>query len=261
MTPDPRGADSPCEHYARIGYEHLAADIPAAEYERHPYPTDDDEDDRPGVQARWTDALVLRRLVGAEPPPLPPQVRRALGAHIRPDYAGPKWGKRDEQAAAEAPEPGAKEPPAALAGVTLSWHYALPELKIWAGRATLTTLIDGRRAALSAAVWPGGVRLLDWSIPYPTMSGLDPRTAATALDIGFSPAALDMPVACYAAAELLMYIGLQVSPVTRFGRREYGYTDADGRWWRYAVVEREGYHRMLTMASAVPGQYPAYSMI
>lgn len=145
-----------------------------------------------------------------------------------------------------------------LGGVRVDWHTAFRELKIWAGQATLESMILRRQAALySAAVPP--CRLIDWRLPIKTMSGLDPRTAAGAIDIGFSPAALDMDIETYVAAELLAIIGMQVSPITRFGGREYGYLDPIGQWWSFRVVEREGYHRMLTISQR--RDYPTAQII
>ena len=109
------------------------------------------------------------------------------------------------------------------------------------------TLVTGRIAALwEAGDLPDGTRLLDWKLPYPTMSGLDPRTAGTALDIGFSPSVLGMSVMTYAAAELLAVLGMESSPLLRYGYQEYGYQDMHGDWWAFRVVDRSGYHQMLT---------------
>lgn len=221
-----------CQHYAYHGYAHLQSLIPPEQYAdgEFTYPSDDMEDDLPGAQARWIDRAIMEMLRGKSIPP--------------------KKGRKGKDADPDnSPVEESAERAVDLAGVRIDWHRGLPELKVWAGRATMQTIVDGRRAALHAAGdLPMGTRLLDWTIPYKTMSGLDARTAASALDIGFSPDALGMMIGTYVAAELLMIVGLQLHPVTRFGKREYGYQDLDGRWWGYSVVDREGYHRMLTMS-------------
>lgn len=204
---------SPTEHFAGVGYRHLAAQASG-----HP-PGDEYEDEHPGAQAQWLDAQVLAALRGAEKP-----------------------SKRAPRA-----EPEDHEDVAILAGVKITWHRALPELKVWAGRATLKTLIHGRMLALWEA--EPAKRLMEWQLPLRTSFGIDPRSVATQLDTGFSVAALGMPIYTYVAAELLAVIGLQLSPLTRFAPREYGYLRDDG-WWKFSVVEREGYHRMFSFSTA-----------
>jgi hypothetical protein len=221
-----QGAHSPCQHFAAAGYAALAAAIPANQYDG--YPSDGREDDAPGSQARWMDLRVLSAIRGAEKPKKRTVKRRSKAGA---DDAGPKEKIMD------------------IAGHGVRWHLALPELKIWAGQATMETLVSGRIAALhEAGDLPDDTRLLDWTIPYRTMSGLDPRTAATSIDIGFSPAALGMDMSTYVAAELLAVLGMELSPLLRYGREEYGYQDMHGDWWAFRVVERESYHRMLTMS-------------
>lgn len=216
---------SACEHYSQIGYQWIEDRLP--DDVCRTAPEDEECDDDPGLMDRWRDNAVLVALIGASPPP--ENVRRKRG-EPKPEVDGPR------------------EKPLSLAGVWIDWPIHLPELKVWAGQASLTTITDGRLRALHQHTRQPGTRLLDWKIPYSGMSGLDARTASATLDIGFSPSEAGLDIATYVAAELLMIIGMQVAPVTRFGRREYGYLDPDGQWWRYRVVERERYHRMLTMS-------------
>lgn len=231
----PARPENPCDHFAAVGYAALLSAVPPGRYEAADCPQDSDEDESPGSQDRWCDLRVLEAI--ADGPPAPKKTRRKAG---KP---------------AEAAE---REPAIDLAGHRVDWHRALIELKVWAGQASLATIVSGRQATLRGYELPVGTRLIDWRVPYSAMSGLDPATAATNLDIGFAPAAHGMPVMTRAAAELLMVLGLQLAPVTRFGPREYGYTDRDGRWWRFRVVKREGYHRMLTTAEPVRWQVAPY---
>lgn len=219
-----QGEHSPCEHFAAVAYESIVAAIPTNDYKdvASPFPTDEAEDEQPGSQRRWLDLAVLRSLRG--------------DTVTNRKKINPKEGERSER-------------PLELAGHRIDWHLALPELKIWAGQATLQTLVDGRRVAVQGAVASlGGTSIRDWRLPYPSMSGLDPRTAAGSLDIGFSPATLGMMISTYIADELLAVVGMQISPVIRFGRKSYGYADPSGQWWQFSVIERESYHRMLTMS-------------
>lgn len=208
---------SPCEHFARVAYDAIAATIPP---DGDTYPMDEDAPDYAAQCVRWVDTRVLEV--------------------IRGEYASRKKIKAKEGEAAERP--------LTLAGHRIDWHIGLPELKVWAGAATLQTLVDGRRAALHAAGNLPAITLRSWTMPYPTISGLDPRTAASNRDIGFSPAAQGMEISTYVAAELLAVIGMSICPIIRYGRKEYGYVDPDGQRWQFSVVEREGYHRMLTMS-------------
>lgn len=211
-----QGQHSPCEHFARVGYDAIAATI---EIDAS-YPHDEDADDWDARVRQWRDGRVLAVLIGERP----------------------KSRKEREV------DPDAKEPSVSLAGHRITWPVGLPELKIWAGRATLETLVDDRRAKLHETPMPVGTTLYDWVAPYKTMSGLDPRTASTALDIGFSPAKLGMEIDTYVASELLAVVGMELGPIIRYGRKEYGYFGPDGGQWTFSVVERDGYHRMLTMS-------------
>jgi len=214
---------NPCEHFAAVAYAAIVAAIPESDYiGEHPYPNDSDEDNRPGCQRRWLDLHVLHAI------------------------RGPEVKDRKKTKPAE----GETEAPVTIAGHRIDWHLYLPELKIWAGGANMESLTKGRRHALhQAGNLPIGVSLREWRLPYPTMSGLDPRTAATNLDIGFSPAKLGMSISTYVADELLAVLGMQLAPIIRYGRREFGYVDPHGHWWKFRVEDREGYHRMFGWAS------------
>jgi CRISPR-associated protein Csx14 len=64
--------------------------------------------------------------------------------------------------------------------------------------------------------------LFDWAVPLKGRFGLDPRSAWTALDVGFSPNDQGMEVGTYPAVELLGAIGLQgFRPVMKNGRFRY----------------------------------------
>lgn len=247
MDPIYRGGQhAACEHYARVGYGHL---IEHGGIDLSGQPGDDAEDDDPGCRQRWLDSAVVALLVGD-------LTDAKVPTTVRPPKPK-KDGTPKESKSGPATEPGEYEPRHHLAGVWLTWHNFLPELSVWAGRATLATLVGGRRYAVGQAGYDPrrDGRPWDWSIPYPTSSGLDCRSVANALDAGFSPATLGMSVHCFLAAELLCCVGLEVSPVTRFGRKEYGYQGPDGRWWRYTIDDRDGWGRTLGMAR--PQRAPA----
>lgn len=209
---------NPCEHFARIGYDAIAATVPFDDS----YPHDEDGLDYAGQCRRWKDVRVLAILRG-EPV---------------------KDRKKSKPAAGE------DDVPVMLAGHRIDWPIHLPELKVWAGGASLESMVKGRRAALHAAGGlPVGTALREWLLPYPTMSGLDPRSAKSSLDIGFSPSRAGIPIMTYVADELLAVVGLQLATIIRYGRKEFGYVDPDGQWWKFRIETREQHHRMFGWAA------------
>lgn len=218
MTPSIYRFDhSPAEHFGRVAYDFLAAKI--TDWRGCP------GDDAPAAEQR---ADLDRRVL-------------SLLLRDAPEYK-PKRKK------------GKAAPPSdemvLLAGERISWHRALPELKCWAGRMTLLSIVGARASALVEAGEPTGP-LLDWSIPLKTCSGIDARVTPNALDDGFSVAALGMDVYTYAACELLAVLGMSVSPIVRYGYKCYGYVDPSGEWWEFRIVERQGHHRCYTMSQRV----------
>lgn len=137
--------------------------------------------------------------------------------------------------------------PATIAGERIDWYIRFPRHLLWSGQMTIHSIIGARRDAL--ANWQGEP-LDQWLYPLSGASGIDCRSVISPLDAGFSPNQLGMDVAMYAGLELLAMIGMQVSPTTWFGWREYGYQDDHGRWWSYDIEQRPDgkYMRMLGMA-------------
>lgn len=213
-----RATHSPAQHFALAGYQYLDARI-----DNSAQPSDDYEDEHPGAVDAWRDKAILALLRGSEPP---------------------KKQRKE-------PDENGKEKIVTLAGVRIDWHLALPELKVWAGKANMLTVTSRRLAALWECE-PDGSRLLDWTVPLKTASGLDARIQTDPIDVGFSLAALGMKIMTFAAAELLAIIGLQTSPIVRWSKENYGYADATGQWWRFRVLDRsDGYHRKFTMSERV----------
>jgi hypothetical protein len=205
---------SPAQHFGQVAYDFLAAKI--TDWRGAPGDDDNMRDVRADMDRRVL-ALLLR------------------------DAPQAKKQKRSNT------EGEPREEMLKLCGERIGWHRALPELKCWAGQATLLSTVAARVEALGGAP-PEGVGLLDWTVPLKTCSGIDARVAPNGLDDGFSVAQLGMPIYTYAACELLAVLGMAITPIVRYGYRCYGYVDRDGQWWQFRVVEREGYHRCYTIS-------------
>lgn len=216
MTPSIYRFDhSPAQHFGRVGYDFLAAQV--TDLSTHP----NDDATRAECDAWWDRQVSLLLLRDA------PQPKRLPKG---------KAESRDEMVV--------------LAGERIGWHRALPELKCWAGNATMLTTVAARVAALIEAGDPTSP-LMEWQVPLKTCSGIDARCAPNALDVGFSVATLGIDLMTFAACELLAVLGMQVSRIVRYGYRTYGYIDPEEQWWQFRVVEREGYHRCYTMSCRV----------
>jgi hypothetical protein len=207
---------SPCEHFAAAGYQHL---MPAASAMYQWLP--EFEDDMAAAKAAEQRAVLSLLIADFEPPP-----------------------KRKKKTADEE----SAEKPIKFAGLWHDWPMTLPRLKVWAGNASLGTIIRARIEAINAA---GDLDcdIMQWRQPIAGASGLDPRTCISALDAGFSLNEAGMKVQAFCAAELLAIVGLQVSPITRFARNEYGYL-AGEKWFSFEVRKRPGqdYFRQFCMA-------------
>lgn len=209
-----RHQHSPAEHFGRVGYDFLAAQI--TDWSGCP------DEDAPLLEiAADTDRRVLALLLRDAPKP----ARRKQGSD----------------------EP--REEMVRLAGQRIAWQRSLPELKVWAGQMSMLTIVAGRSAALADKT--PDAPLVDWRVPLTGCCGIDARVTPNALDDGFSVAALGMPVCTFAACELLAILGMSVSPIVRYGYRCYGYVDPSGQWWQFRTVEREGHHRCYTMSQRV----------
>lgn len=228
------------EYLARVGFDHLLM----TRLGGPTVPEWVDEDDQAGVDA----AAEIARLADHE------RVRQML---IDPDAK---------------PMPRAGDLTGARWLMVLTWPDRIPSLKPWAGRSTLPQIITQRRTALSRRFpdeLAGRIDLLSWSsIPRPEAakrvkakvsgappvppvedmregqghSGIDALCCQGALDLGFSPDALDLRVAYRPALELLAIIGIETVPLVSYGPRECGFLH-DGRAWRFAVEERDGGYR------------------
>lgn len=215
---------SPCEYFAGVAYEWIvrrAGDPPSME-------ADDEGPSFAERRNRWQAEQVLLAVAGDARP----RVKRAA-----------------KTAAVQATEvqENLKEPRVDLGGLKhIGWHRRMPQLKVWAGLSTLETLVAGRRMAIwdarpggegpITAALPAGTRLLDWRVPILGVSGLDPRSECDAIDVGFSPSRLGMPVYQYAAAELLMIIGMDIVPITCVSPWVYEWRDADDAPWQFRVT-------------------------
>lgn len=208
---------SPAQHFGQVAYDYLAAKI--TDWSGAPGDDANEADIRADVDCRVLSLLLQNA-------PQPQRKKRSLD--------------KGEQ----------REDLVSLAGERIGWHRALPELKCWAGQATLAGIIAARAEALTVSL-PDGVSLLDWRVPLKSCSGIDARVAPNALDDGFSVAEIGLKIQTYAACELLAVLGMALTPIVRYGSRQYGYVDPAGQWWQFRVIEREGYHRCYTMSHCV----------
>jgi hypothetical protein len=133
-------------------------------------------------------------------------------------------------------------------GVRLSWHWAMKEVKPWAGQVTIVTVLQHRIEAVRKATY-AGEPILDWLLPLKAELGLDSRINTDPADVGFSPQAVGMAIRCYVCAELLAIVGLELAEVTRLGSKRYA-IDVDGTRWSWTYAPRgTGQHRRTTPAT------------
>lgn len=218
------------EYLARVGFDHLlhtrlGGRAPLHEYEGYGV-TQEGEAEARRARTLADMVRVHELLTDRESRPLP-----------RPgDLNGAKW-----------------------IGMVLSWPDRVPGLKCWAGRSTLPQIITQRRAALRK--WDGKTSLLEWTT-FPAHkskgakdkgtdpdeedmregkghSGIDSYPCVNALDAGFSPHAVGIPVAYRPGLELLAIIGIETVPLVSFAPRRCGFVHA-GKVWRFAVEDRDG---------------------
>lgn len=123
----------------------------------------------------------------------------------------------------------------------ITWPDLVPDLKTWAGQQTLDKMINKLASAVrdSKENNPFSLRM-----PIRGATGFDSLSCGDAIDIGFSPAALDMEVMQRPALELLAIIGLEQVPIICFGKRVCGFIH-DEKVWQFPVEARDGgyYHR------------------
>lgn len=122
------------------------------------------------------------------------------------------------------------------------WPDFVPGLKTWAGRLTLAMIIAKYQSSLTlASLAEADGNLMRVAVPLVGVSGLDRHAAGNAVDIGFSPNDLGMPVYQRVAVELLAIIGLSTVPLVSWDTRECGWMH-DGKVWRMTVEHRAGYY-------------------
>lgn len=144
--------------------------------------------------------------------------------------------------------------------VHLTWHWAMPEVKPWAGQATMNTVLYQRIEAIKKATY-ADEPILDWLLPLKTELGLDSRINTDPIDVGFSPQAVGMPIMCYVAAECLAIVGLELAAITRHGRKTYS-IDLDGTRWTWTYEPRgTGQHRRATAAKATRRVLSGYGTV
>lgn len=74
----------------------------------------------------------------------------------------------------------------------ITWPDRMPDLKTWAGQATLPKTISKLQTALRSAEWTGD--LYTATVAFKGASGLDAASCPDAIDCGFSPNKLDVEI-------------------------------------------------------------------
>lgn len=121
----------------------------------------------------------------------------------------------------------------------ITWPDRVPGLKTWAGQSDLVKIVRKLQDAIPEG---GEIDLFEFRAPILGASGIDALSCQDARDIGFSPAAIDMPVQQRVGLELLAIVGAECVPLVSYARRECGFVH-DGRTWRFAVEQRgTSYH-------------------
>lgn len=144
-------------------------------------------------------------------------------------------------AAKPKPWPGKEQQGCQWRPRNITWPDRVPGLACWAGQMTLPKTLAKLQDALRECDEPD---LFAARAAMLGTSGFDAVASQDAIDIGFSPAAIQMPVVQRPGVELLAVVGLETVPLVSFAGRECGYL-YDGRVWRFAVQRRDsGYlHR------------------
>jgi hypothetical protein len=202
---------TPCEHLARIGLDwlgrHLGRDQTVW------LPGEIDEEPAP-ASYEW----VYDALTGTDPSPVQ-------------NRAGVQWI------------------------IPITWPDRVPQLAIWSGQQALAKIIAKNQRAIQGRERRSGRRLetfaratdthdpCTFTAPLHGASGLDIQSCPRSIDVGFSPAALDMAVWQRPALELLAILGVEIVPLVSLAVNEYGYIH-EGRLWRFPIVARDGgyYH-------------------
>ncbi len=96
-------------------------------------------------------------------------------------------------------------------------------LKLWAGRVGTLDLLRGLIGALPARRHLPDVRLFDWEAAG-TPTGLDPRSAVSKENLGFSYDSQGLKPVLYPFADLLAMVGLQGARPGRTGSLTYSYS-------------------------------------
>jgi hypothetical protein len=131
--------------------------------------------------------------------------------------------------------------------IYITWPDRLPGLVTWSGQQSLKKIVA--RWALLAAKCTGDI--YEFTAAETGVTGIDPATAVTTLDVGFSLNALKIPIVQRVGLELLAIIGLESLPLVSWPRerkhaRSCGLIH-DGICYRLVVEHREGYYYRWTM--------------
>jgi hypothetical protein len=130
-------------------------------------------------------------------------------------------------------------------GLWIDWPETLPYLVPWSGQVTLARLVSKYQIAVYEAISgkvvkpgrgearrlpPSAVDLqctgpiVDLQCSIKGASGMDTWAAQDPIDVGFSTNALGMEIMQSPVRELLAIMAVQVLPIVRTSRREYGVT-------------------------------------
>jgi CRISPR-associated protein Csb3 len=152
-------------------------------------------------------------------------------------------------------EKGDKVAPIVLAAdefsapMKIDWwkNRSLRAFKMWSGQQS--SLGTSRLLHAALAKMPAGASPLDYAVPLTGRFGFDPAAGRTAMDIGFSPDRIGVPVFTFPAVELLAVVGLQFWQFEHVGEGCWEYV-IGGRRRRFGMNWR-GNFKALTWAEEV----------
>lgn len=124
-----------------------------------------------------------------------------------------------------------------IGNVHINWPERIPATKTWSGNQTLAKIVLARIEELPARV--SDIMVTEAALTGP--SGLDRRTAVTALEAGFSTAKTKTKIVTAIGKELLGILGLESLPITVYPDRSLEYV-ASGVRYRFRREERGDYY-------------------
>lgn len=141
----------------------------------------------------------------------------------------------------------------------ITWPDRMPGFVTWSGQMTLEKTVKKWQAEIKKAT-----DLYTHTVYAVGSSGFDPLTTQSALDIGFSPAALLMPIQQRPGLELLAIVGLETLPLVSWPRRKSHVRECgfilDGIVYRMPVEHREHYYYRWGWATETREIAPDYSI-